>query len=199
MTIFGPGSEWFWAMAQFALVAATIVGLARQIRQQNAAGALQRLVSLQGDWESARLVDARLRVAIWRKHAGTVVPNAEASAPIAVLCNFFENLADLFEAGYITWTEIENTWGQSLVTWWALLDGTIKDLRGGTITVYVGFERLAARSLERAKRRGDHWEVSDEDIPGVLDVQIARNRARLRILRDIQEGVIPEEPPSAMP
>lgn len=194
MVIFGPGSEWFWAMAQFLLVAATLLGLYRQIRQQNAANALQRMDSLQGEWNSPRMIYARLAVAIWRKHATSPRPDVEAQVPLAWLCNFFENLSDLYLEGYLTWTEIENTWGNPLVFWWAALEDTVKGERSHTSVAYGGFELLAKRALTAAAKRGDDWSVEPDDIPGLLDIQIARNRTRLRLLREIDDGVMPEVP-----
>ena len=34
LAIFGPGSEWFWSMAQFVVVVVTLVGIYRQLRAQ---------------------------------------------------------------------------------------------------------------------------------------------------------------------
>ena len=194
MTIFGPGSEWFWAMAQFVLVAATLLGLYRQIRQANAANALQRMESLQGEWNSPRMTYARMAVAIWRKHTTSPEPDVEAQVPLAWLCNFFENLSDLYLEGYLTWKEIENTWGPPLVLWWAVLEGTIKTSRAKNKSAYAGFELLAKRALTTAAKRGDDWSIAAEDIPGLLEVQIGRNRTRLRLLREIENGILPDEP-----
>jgi hypothetical protein len=181
-------------MAQFLVVVVTLVALYRQIRQANAANTLQRMISLQGEWDAPRMIYARLAVAIWRKHATSPVPDVEAQVPLAWLCNFFENLSDLYVEGYVTWTEIENSWGSSLVFWWAALEQTVKSERSGNSVAYAGFELLAKRALAGAAKRGDDWSVADEDIPGMLDVQIGRNRTRLRLLRELESGEWPQEP-----
>jgi hypothetical protein len=181
-------------MAQFLIIAATLLGLYRQIRQQNAANALQRMESLQGEWDSPKMIYARLAVAIWRKHAKSPTPDIEAQVPLAWLCNFFENLSDLYLEGYLTWSEIENTWGSSLVLWWTALEDTIKGERSGSLNAYTGFEFLAKRAEAVAAKRGDDWSVAPDGIPRLMDTQIGRNRTRLRLLREIDEGVMPEEP-----
>ena len=179
-------------MAQFVLVAVTLIGLYRQIRQQNAANALERMVSLQGEWNSPRLTHARLAVAIWRKNTENPSnPDVEAQVPIAWLCNFFENLSDLYLDGNLSWTEIENTWGTSLVLWWAALRDAILETRTGTASAYGGFELLAERALVVSTKRGDDWAVSPEDLARVLEIQIGRNTKRLKMLRDIENWVIP--------
>ena len=126
LVLIGPGSEWFWSAAQFLVVIVSVAGLYRQLRQVNAANAVQRMESLQGLWNSEALIQARLRVAIWRKHRTTDAPGYADQAALSSVCGFFENLSDLEVDRYITWKEIENTWGQALVVWWALLAPTIR-------------------------------------------------------------------------
>ena len=36
--LIGPGSEWFWSMLQFVIVAGTLIGLYRQLRLQSSQG-----------------------------------------------------------------------------------------------------------------------------------------------------------------
>jgi hypothetical protein len=195
LVFIGPGSEWFWAAAQFVVVIVSLGGLYRQLRQTNAANAVQRMESLQGTWNSEPLIQARLRVAIWRKHRTTDVPSFADQAALSSLCGFFENLSDLEAERFITWQEIENTWGQPLVIWWALLRPTIEALRQeSSPRSYAGFEHLAERAERLANARGERWSIADLEIPAVLDAQIGRNTARLEILRDAASGAIPREP-----
>lgn len=194
----GPGSEWFWAAAQFFVVVISLVGLYRQLRQQNAANAVQRMEALQGEWNSQHMIQVRLRVAIWRKHATSVMPDFADQASLTWLCGFFENLSDLEEEGYLTWKEVENSWGPQLVMWWTVLAPTIQAERELTSPlVFGGFERLARRAESIMERRGDKWSIAEADIPEALDAQIQRNSARLRILRDVAAGEIPVDPPEA--
>jgi hypothetical protein len=182
------------------VVIVSLGGLYRQLRQTNAANAVQRIESLQGMWTSEQLIHARLRVAIWRKHRTTDAPSFADQAALSSLCGFFENLSDLEAERYITWQEIENTWGEALVAWWALLGPTIQALReDSSPRVYGGFEHLAQRAERLATERGERWSIADADIPDVLDAQIGRNTARLEILRDAASGTIPREPAVSEP
>ena len=191
--LIGPGSEWFWSAAQFLVVIVSVAGLYRQLRQVNAANAVQRMESLQGLWNSEALIQARLRVAIWRKHRTTDAPGYADQAALSSVCGFFENLSDLEVDRYITWKEIENTWGQALVVWWALLAPTIQALRvQSSPTVYGGFESIARRAERVSNELGHRWSLAEADIPDTLDGQIGRNTARLEILRDAASGAIPE-------
>jgi hypothetical protein len=60
--------------------------------------------------------------------------------------------------------------------------------------MFSGFERLARHAEAVGRSRGEAWLVSEPEIPQMLEEQIGRNAARLRILRDITSGVIPAEP-----
>jgi hypothetical protein len=191
MAFIGPGSEWFWTALSGLILAVTFIAIYRQLRAQSAANAVHRMEALQGQWDSERMIHARLTVALWRKHAAGPSPSFEAQAALGWLLGFFENLSDLEEDGYLTWKEVSNTWGEVLVAYWALLAPTIRELRPRVPTVYTGFERLARRAEEAARRRGDDWSVPESQIPEELDTQIMRNTARLRMLRDIATGVIP--------
>jgi hypothetical protein len=192
--IFGPGSEWFWSMAQFIIVVVTLFGIYRQLHAQASANALQRWEALQGKWDSERMIHARLTVALWRKHASGPTLSFEAQAAVNWLGGFFEDLSNLEEAGFLTWKELEYSWGQPVIAFWALLAPTILEARAGSSTMFTGFERLARRAEDVARRRGDDWSVPEAAIPEEVETMIGRNTARLRMLRDIATGVIPTDP-----
>jgi len=181
-------------MAQFLVVVVTLVGLYRQLKQQNSANAVQRMQAFQGEWNSPRLIYARLAVATWRKHTTSPEPSPEAQVPLGWLCGFFENLSDLYLDGYLGWKEIEVTWGAQLALWWQALAATVATARAETADAYGGFELLAQRALAESAKRGDSWVVTAEELPAALDVQIRRNRTRLRLLRAIETGAILDDP-----
>jgi hypothetical protein len=72
MAFIGPGSEWFWTALSGIILAVTFIAIYRQLRAQSAANAANRMEALQGRWDSERMIHARLRIAIWRKHAADV-------------------------------------------------------------------------------------------------------------------------------
>lgn len=200
LALIGPGSEWFWSMLQLVIVAVSLIGLYRQLRAQGAANALQRMEALQGKWDSERMIHTRLAVDLWGKRARSSSPSFDAQVALSGLCGFFENLADLEEDGHLTWKEIENTWGEILPFYWALVAPAIRELRGSSSAAYIGFERLSERAVESALRRGNDWSVSESDLPEMIETHIGRSTARLRMLRDIEAGVIPtDRSPQAVP
>ncbi len=194
MAFIGPGSELFWTAVSGIVLAVTFLAIYRQLRVQGSANAVHRMESLQGTWESEQMIHTRLLVVLWCKHAGGTSPGPEAQASLGGLGDFFENLSDLEEDGYISWKEVENSWGWALAIFWTLLAPAILERRHNMTGLYVGFERLAKRATAAAAKRGDDWSLEQADIPDVLDGIIGRSQARLRILRDVAGHVIPVDP-----
>jgi hypothetical protein len=64
LALIGPGSEWFWSMAQFVVVTATLVAIYRQLKAQGAANALGKLQFLEDRWNADRMSYARLTTAL---------------------------------------------------------------------------------------------------------------------------------------
>jgi hypothetical protein len=62
--IFGAGSEWFWSMLQFLIVAATLVGLYRQLRIQSSQRAVEQLDAYVRDWMSERMTHHKLAILV---------------------------------------------------------------------------------------------------------------------------------------
>jgi hypothetical protein len=89
LTLFGPGSEWFWSMLQFVVVAITLVGIYVQLRQARAASAFNQAGALQEQWEAERMVRRRLAIAValrdvdptqtWRRSASRSRTSGRAS------------------------------------------------------------------------------------------------------------------------
>jgi hypothetical protein len=52
--LIGPGSEWFWSMLQFIVVAGTLIGLYRQLRLQSSQGAIEQLDAFEREWAYER-------------------------------------------------------------------------------------------------------------------------------------------------
>lgn len=191
--ILGPG--WAWSMLSMLLVIGSLLGLYRQLLAQNSANALQRMEALQSRWESARMVHARLTLALWRKHSNGLAPDYNAQVALNWVIGFFEDLFDLQAKGHLEWHEIWPTWGQALPIYWALSKPAILELRsGGSSLSFLGIEQLALRAEAFARENGDEWSVAESDIPALIESQIGRNTARLQMLRDVAAGVIPTDP-----
>ncbi len=192
--VFGPGSEWLWAMTQVVVVVVTLFGIYRQLRAQAAGNAIARMTGLSSRWESRLLTLARLRSGLQLRY-GESRPGL--SAEMMRVLDFFVDLGNLREQGHITLDEIDNNWGFSIQLYAAILHPRIEEQRriDGDPTLWSGLKELAADLHERRLKRGGSPLVTDDaSTPGWLDEIIRRNTAGLELLRDAESDVIPRPP-----
>lgn len=192
--IFGPGSEWFWSMAQFIVVVVTLFGIYRQLHAQASGNALGRLEALAGRWESRLLTLARVHSALSLRYGERQPGMTHEMQRIA---NFFTDLANLHEEGHISMKEIDDNWGMSIQVWTALLRDPIKEQRQieGDPNFFRGLDDLAnALHGRRLARGGQALEIDAASAPGWLDEAIARNVASLELMREAESDVVPRPP-----
>jgi hypothetical protein len=126
MAFIGPGSEWFWAMTQFIVVAITLLAIFLQIRGQSTANALQQLDSFNDRWDSDRMLRTRLELALHLRQGD----GFDALYPfLTTFVDFFNDLADLREKGHVQTKYVWESWGRTIQFWWALLARTIEQGR----------------------------------------------------------------------
>ena len=185
LAIFGPGSEWFWSMAQFVVVVVTLVGIYRQLRAQGAANALHRMEALQGLYQSDRMEYTKLALALDLKYE----PISDHTFAMArALLNFFVDLDNLYDEGYITLKEIAEEWGRPLQVWSALLAPVVerqREIEG--LPVYdmheLVDEQPGEQGGQQAQLQRGH-EQARRDHPGGDRV------AQLRVLRNGRHGLL---------
>lgn len=194
--LLGPGSEWFWAAAQFVVVVISLVGIYRQLKSQGAANAIQRIETLEGEYSSSRMVYSRLVLA---HHLRYEPPSLEGFMKARSTLDFFINLANLHEMGYLSLREIEATWGRSIQIWTALTAPLVEIARRneGRDDLY-DLSGLVARLRALDAKRGVAPLVIDEEAANsLLDYSIAMHTADLRQEADYRSGIIPTRPDTA--
>jgi hypothetical protein len=188
IALIGPGSEWFWTMAQFVAVVVTLVAIYRQLRAQGSSNALARLEALSSRYESRSMTLARLHTALSLRF------DAEPTATRAMrqVDGFFADLENLDDGGHITLVEVDYNWGSSMRVWRALMKDALARSRviDGEAEPRPG--RLLRRIEERARKRGDRPIVIDDTNRGWwLDEAIRRTTDALQLLN---EGRRPHDP-----
>ncbi|MEO6207483.1 MAG: hypothetical protein ABIP77_05975 [Candidatus Limnocylindrales bacterium] len=109
LTLIGSGSEWFWSAAQFVIVAATLIGLYRQLRLQTSAGAIEQVAAIQRDWDSERLSRSRLAVLLALRDG--VDPAKVPATAAGEIGNLWEQVGYLVRAGHIDRHQVFATLG----------------------------------------------------------------------------------------
>jgi uncharacterized protein DUF4760 len=179
IVFWGPGSEWFWIMAQFVVVAITLLGIYYQFRLQRAANAFEHLNRISAQWDSEPMLRARLQV------ARAIVAGDEApEGGLSLIGNYWEAVATLVREGHVNERVVADSFGGAGAMWWTAIAGTTRNLRKDRDdpTIFGNFEWLAARfSADGAKAgaaaaydRAALARIYAAAIPGLLDrIQIA--------------------------
>ena len=194
MTIFGPGSEWFWVMIQSVVFTVTLLAIYRQLSAQRSANALQQIASLNEQWDGDRMLRTRLQLAVQlRKGEGF-----EAVYPVlTAVCQFFEDLAVLQQKGHIDTEYVWVSWGRTIQFYWAVLEPHVVQ---GRIVEDDPHGNSGFESLNRLMRAMDRKHGQPPFTPGTefinrrLDAMITRMTALARMDLDARAGVIPTAP-----
>ena len=153
--LIGPGSEWFWAMLQFVIVAGTLIGLYRQLRLQSSQEAIEQLGAFDREWrdELHNHVSLEILVALREGIDPAHIPEGLAVSIGA----FWEKIGGLVRAGHI---DPELLWngssGGDCAVRWTTLAPLTRRLRAEADgpTYLENFEWLAGIMNERNLRAG---------------------------------------------
>lgn len=195
LILFGAGSEWFWSMLQFAIVAITLLGIYLQLRLARSANSFAQLLEMDEDWNGERLVRRRLRIVTALRDGG---PDADLASLIAPIADFWENVGALVRAGHIDVALVQENLGGICRTWWTLLEPEIRGIRAAEIgDEAVHFEWLAMELRRQDVARGITDDAySSATLMARLPVIIARLEA---LLDDFEAMRTPAAPGRAGP
>ena len=178
--IFGSGSEWFWSMLQFLVVAATLIGLYRQVRLQSSQTAVSQLSSLEVEWFSEPSTHYKLAV-LTALRDGVDPANLPRAAAQAI-ARMWEKIGILAHQGHLDHRLLWNSLGTACGWWWATLDPFARRVRSemSDPLVLEHFEWLAGLMTEMDNSAG--IPIKYEPFSGVvLAAQIADCEERLRV------------------
>ena len=193
MAIFGPGSEWFWSMLQFAVVAITLLGIYRQLQAQRSATEVALRTKLDDELKETRTVQNDLRAAMYALQGGTDL----FYAPTSEVANWMENVGDLLERGLLSRDYVWNNFTFAIQGWWAALAPTIRERRKvESPLLWEKFEKLAAEMASLDRQNGVSMDLSPAGIRRWLEREIAGYIQQLELEAELEEGVIPRLPPA---
>jgi hypothetical protein len=186
IVIVGPGSEWFWSMAQFVLVAASILGIYVQLRAQRASALFDQTASLSREWLDESFLVHRLAalVALEGRPIEAGIPSAAKN-----VYEFFDRIGYLVEKKHLRATDVAETLGGQIIIWWALIGPYLQDpeLDGRPETSW--FERLNSQMRALSP---DARNIPAITVPaGDLREPIHELTEELRRLVNARNGIFP--------
>jgi hypothetical protein len=175
--LIGPGSEWFWAMLQFVIVAGTLIGLYRQLRLQSSREAIEQLGAFDREWRDELNNHVCLEILVALRDG---VDPAHIPEGLAISVGaFWEKIGGLVRAGHLDPELLWNGSGGDCAVWWTTLAPFTRRLRGEVEgpTYFENFEWLAGVMNDKNLRAG--MLPTDE-------AWLARNMARrIRMFQDL--------------
>ena len=185
LVLIGPGSEWFWSMLQFVVVAVTLLGIYYQLRVARSANAFDQLGKLVEEWEGERLIRHRLGVlsALRDGAAPAAVPESPASA----IANYWEKVGALVHAGHIDRSLIAEGLGGAQ-DWWGILAPFVMRVRADDANpaFWEHFEWLAGALVQLHPTSA----FDPERFDGSLEQRITSNESDLRALKAIRTVIL---------
>jgi hypothetical protein len=159
--IFGPGSEWFWGMAQFLVIAVTLFFINSQIKLQRLANALSSLFALREQWKSDKMRYARKVI------CGNQDPSLKAiGANEGAVLGFFEEIGVYLYSGVFDKRIIWDLYSYWIEHYWLILNPYIQEYRKNESdeTLFERFESLYKCMSSISQRRGSQVRKSDEQL-----------------------------------
>ena len=170
LVIFGPGSEWFWILAQFLALALTGAAIFRQLRAQRSSSLYEHMADWDTEWAGLPMVRAKLALLLELRHRdpSTGVPLVSDEVP-----DFFERVGYLVARGHIAAGDFWNDGGWVVVEWyWGILEPYVSHdrLSNPSTIPYEWFEWLEREMRRIDAKRNQPYPRFDES---TRDAQIA--------------------------
>jgi hypothetical protein len=199
LTIFGAGSEWFWAMLTLLALPVTYLAIRHQLHAQRASNAFEQLTSLTDEWLSERMRHVRLRLCLGLRYGGDAM---ETELLAGKVDHFFRKLELLHRQGYLESELLWTNFGEDVVRYWTvmadLIDKTRTDYESpGEFAEFEQLMRLMRKIM--ASRGFPPFETDPASIAGRLDWIIENEMIALRIEQELKSGVIPTPPATPEP
>ena len=194
--ILGPGSEWFWSMAQFVVVAVTLIGIYIQLRIARDANAFEQMDRISNEFESELMVRHRLEILIALRD-GTK-PELLPDGAVTYLANFWEKVAGLVRAGHVDRRIVYDDLGGACRWWWAVLAPNIRRFRieTGELNSSEHHEWLASIFAVMDRQAGVTASYSPEDIAASLGKRVESGQDRLRVAEELRTMTIRRTSPA---
>lgn len=187
--LIGPGSEWFWSMLQFVIVAGTLIGLYRQLRLQSSATSFAQLREIVQEWGSERLL--RCRVELLRALRDGTDPAQLPKGVGVVLLDYWETVGLLVRSQHVSRRLVWEGFGNLCQVWWVTLRPYINVVREEDGDAMIGehFEWLAGQMAD-LDRKAPVPPVYDEAyVVSTLEARLATATDTLRLVRSLRAPV----------
>ncbi len=170
--VIGPNSSWFWAMATFLVILASLIFICRQVRYQRQANMLSTFACLDARWKANEMLKARRHVCEDYQKNEKVI-----SQPEELVLSFFEEIGLYLRTGVFDATTVWEVYSYYVEHYWEILRPRIIEFRASSQdkTWFSQFEYLAIKLAHQSKKhRASPAEKTNEQIKKFVTGELAR-------------------------
>jgi len=181
IVFWGPGSEWFWIMLQFVVVAVTLLGIYFQLRLQRAANAFEQLNRIGEQWESEQMFRARLEVA-----RALVAGRETPQGAMSLILDHWDNVGSLVRERHVDQRLVSQTYGGAATLWWRALSDATGRIRQERMdpTLLANFEWLAKRIIADDAKSGAAAVYDKAAVLRIFEAGISSLEDRIRMAEE---------------
>ena len=128
MSFLGPGSEWFWTAVSAGVLLATLLAIYRQVLLQRGLKEAQQSEDLAREWDSERLLRARLAIAL-SLQGGQDLDHSPSMSSATRILDYWDKVGSLLRYGHVGKEQITAQWADTILTFWTMLGPMVKRLR----------------------------------------------------------------------
>lgn len=198
LALIGPGSEWFWSMLQFVIVAITLFAIYRQVRVQASTAAIEQMDAIVKEWRSESSTRHTLDIATALRDG--VPPEKVPYGAASTIGDFWEGIGYLVRAGHIDHKLLHEALGSGPRWWWAVLARWAHGVRveTGQPGALEHFEWLAGLMSEMDRKAGATTVYDEPYIASTLDKRIQNDKDRLRIAEEVRAVIVRPMSPATL-
>jgi hypothetical protein len=128
MSLLGPGSEWFWTAVSAGVLLATLLAIYRQVLLQRGLKEAQQSEDLAREWDSERLLRARLAIALTLQE-GQELDHSPSMSSATRIADYWDKVGSLVRYGHVGREQITAQWTEIILIFWTMLGPMVKRLR----------------------------------------------------------------------
>jgi hypothetical protein len=174
--------EWFWAMMQFFIIAATLLLIYLQVKIQTAAHVVQALSTIDDRWNSETMLRARYSVC-----SAWLNGNREFDGVAIYVASFMEDVGLFVHTGAIPATSVWETQSWFVEHYYCMFKGGIDDLRKSQKdnNFYTQFENLYKKmNAINRKNNSPAFIRDEEELKRFANGEIKLSKAFLKLRED---------------
>ena len=188
MTFIGPGSEWFWSAISGLVVAATLLIIYRQLREQRASALHEQIAAWDREWEDFDMGVYRLSSLIDFEHRPVEDGLPRSFEEVG---SYFERLGYLVSQRHLRAEDVWQTLRLGIGWWWSLAGPFIERQREveGYPGLFDKFEHLEQEMRRLDRKNGE--QMAFDVSPAERSRRIDSATQRLRVRLDARNGKLP--------